>query len=927
MTSVERGAKRGHAFLAPEVVQTSKMDCGPAALKSLLEGFGIDVVYGRLREACQTDVDGTSIDVIEEVARRLGLDAEQCMVPLDHVAVPEAAPLPAMVVVSGAGGSTHFVVVWRRHGRWYQVMDPAVGRRWLTREDLERELYVHTMLVPEAALRDWAVSDAFMVPLGRRLRDLGVPAEARARLTAFAIAGPGCERLGALDAATRFVTRLVVSNGLARGESLEALLGRLMVTQKRDSAIPEAFWSFWPAEARDGTAMLRGAVLIAVQRSPAPAEGDEPDANDELSTALLSTIRTPIESPWRALWRYVRRDGVLGPSVVAAALFASAGALLAQSLVLRAVLSGFRRFLGTGGQRLGACGAVLVLLVATLLLQTFAVSGILRIGRRLEARLRVDLLFKIPRISEVFFQSRPVSDMAERAHALVGLRTLPRLHFGLLGVAFQLVFTMAGLIWHEPRSAPAVIAVTMVSLALGWVAQPLLTERELRVRTHGGALARFDYDALMGTWVIAAHGGRAALMREHEALLVEWGQAQVRLQRLAMLIEGAQTTVGFAFAVWLLCSLPSGHEGSALLVAYWALQLSTSGQMLVALARQLPAQRNIAERLLEPLGTPEENAHRETQIAAAAHAPRSATLRGPSLSFRGVAVNAAGRSILDAIELEVAAGSHVAIVGESGAGKSTLAGLLLGNHRPASGEILVDGAPLTDARMAELRRETAWVDPAVQLWNDRFIDNLTYAASEEEGAQQIGEAIRAADLRPLLERLPDGLQTVLGEGGALVSGGEAQRIRLARAMMQPSVRLAILDEPFRGLDRTQRCALLERARTRWSGATLLCVTHDVAETRSFDRVLVMAGGAIIEDGAPATLAASPESTYARLLQMERAAHENLWGNAAWRRVRVEGGKVVEAARRSSTPRLSTVSPLPLRRPVVAIARGGYADEA
>ena len=77
-------------LLIPEVVQTSAMDCGPASLKCLLEGFGISVSYGRLREACQTDVDGTSIDTMEEVAVQLGLDAEQVMIPTDHVLLPDA---------------------------------------------------------------------------------------------------------------------------------------------------------------------------------------------------------------------------------------------------------------------------------------------------------------------------------------------------------------------------------------------------------------------------------------------------------------------------------------------------------------------------------------------------------------------------------------------------------------------------------------------------------------------------------------------------------------------------------------------------------------------------------------------------------------------------------------------------------------------
>ena len=79
-------------LLMSEVVQTSAMDCGPAALKCLLEGFGIAVSYGRLREACQTDVDGTSIDTLEEVAVQLGLEAEQVMLPVDHVPCPKRKP-------------------------------------------------------------------------------------------------------------------------------------------------------------------------------------------------------------------------------------------------------------------------------------------------------------------------------------------------------------------------------------------------------------------------------------------------------------------------------------------------------------------------------------------------------------------------------------------------------------------------------------------------------------------------------------------------------------------------------------------------------------------------------------------------------------------------------------------------------------------
>jgi ATP-binding cassette subfamily B protein len=155
--------------------------------------------------------------------------------------------------------------------------------------------------------------------------------------------------------------------------------------------------------------------------------------------------------------------------------------------------------------------------------------------------------------------------------------------------------------------------------------------------------------------------------------------------------------------------------------------------------------------------------------------------------------------------------------------------------------------------------------------------------------------IEAADLRRVLEQLPDGLQTPLGEGGALLSGGEGQRVRLGRALLRPGARLVILDEPFRGLDRERRRALMTRARELWREATLLCITHDVGETLAFERVLVVDGGRIVEDGAPSELAAQMNSRYRDLLDAEEAVRAGLWSGAEWRRLRLDGGQLVELA--------------------------------
>ena len=213
-------------FLAPEVVQTSAMDCGPAALKSLLEGFGIAVSYGRLREACQTNVDGTSIDTIEEVANQLGLEAEQIMIPTDHLLLPESNTLPALVVIRQPNGLTHFVVVWRRHGPFVQVMDPGTGRRWQTHQGLLSQLYIHQLPVPAEAWREWAGTDGFCDPLRQRLQLLGLEEADYQRLIERALADQNWRPLAALDAATRMVDSIVRAGGLDAGAEAAKVLER-----------------------------------------------------------------------------------------------------------------------------------------------------------------------------------------------------------------------------------------------------------------------------------------------------------------------------------------------------------------------------------------------------------------------------------------------------------------------------------------------------------------------------------------------------------------------------------------------------------------------------------------------------------------------------------------------------------------------------
>jgi ABC-type bacteriocin/lantibiotic exporter with double-glycine peptidase domain len=909
-------AKR-HLF-AHEVVQTSSMDCGPASLKCLLEGFGISISYPRLQEACQTDLDGTSINVIEEIAVRLGLEAEQIMIPVDHLLLPAARALPALLVTRQANNMLHFLVAWRSHGQIVQIMDPAKGRRWLRVRDLIDEIFVHAQTVSARAWREWAASAEFLDCLGERLTRLGLSRQLRERLAAEAASDSGWRGLATLDAATRMVTSIVGSGGLRAGQDAARVLRTLVNRARHASAatdverlIPPSYWSVQPAPSNvegpdsspaDGSQIrFRGAVLVRVRdRALAARDRDEPAAAEkltELSRDLVTALQEPPYRPLREVTRRVGADGVLSPALIIWAILLGAGAVLMEGLLLRSFLW-IGDVLGVAPHRLGAMIVLLVFAAALLLLDLTVAGGVLRLGRRLEARLRIALLEKLPRLGDRYFQSRLISDMAQRAHGLPMLHALPGLGAQLIRCSVQLVFTALCLAWLDPRSAPAAGFAAALALGIPLANRRMLAERDLRKRTHAAAMTRFYLDSLLGLVTARTHGAERSLRRGHETLVVEWARAGLHLLRGGIVMEGLQSFASIGLIAWLVLGYVErgGTPGGTLLFIYWALSLHGLGRELALIVERYPAHRNVLARLLEPLGAPD-----ETEPAASICPPISPreTRAGVAVALEHVNVRVAGREILHDMNLTIRPREHVAIVGRSGAGKSSLVGILLGWHRPSSGEVLVDGVSLKGKALANLRDQAAWVDPAIQLWNRSLFDNLRYGVSEGP-TRHLGQVIEAAELEEIVEKLPDGLQSLLGEGGALTSGGEGQRVRFGRALVRRHVRLVIMDEPFRGLDRRRRHDLLARARAVWRDSTLFCVTHDIGETQAFDRVLVLEKGRLVEDGNPIELANRPGSAYARLLEAEQAVSE-LWSAPGWRRLRLQDGSLVEEPLHLVTP--------------------------
>ena len=885
--------------LVPEVVQTSATDCGPACLKCLLEGYGIRASYGRLREACQTDLDGTSIDTIEDVAVELGLPAEQVMLPADHLLLPEAAALPAMVVVRLPNGLTHFVIAWGTVAGRVQVMDPATGRRWPKRRAFLSELYIHEMSVPAEDWRAWAGGDENRATLRARLIIAGASLASADRWIASALEDASWRSLAALDAATRMVGGLIDSGGLRRGRTAARTLESLWERAQRDgsegSAVPRTYWSVAEPVGTDGSSdelHLRGAVLVRMKPEAAAVTSETGRAEKAraVSPELAAALTEPTERPLRDLLARLGTGSRIALGGLVGLMLLSAAGLVFEALLFRSFFD-IGGELATGNQRLTG-GLVLLAFLAGMLLIDLPISqGVLRVGRQLESRLRLAFLRKIPRLGDRYFSSRLSSDMAERSHSVHRLRLLPELGEGVSRAIFELILTTAGIIWLDPPSAPLAIAAASAALGIPLLAMPALQERDLRVRNHIGGLGRFYLSGLLGLVPLRTHTAEPAMRREHESLVVEWARAHLGREKAIVVLDAVLHVVLLGLISWLIFRFVGarGHGTGVLLLVFWSLNLFVLGRLAsLLIAHQFPTYRNVALRLLEPLGAGEE------AVVDTDDGPESSTPEAPAgvaVAWKNVAVVAGGHQILRGIDLEIPAGSHVAIVGVSGAGKSSLVGLLLGWHRAVAGVVSVDGEPMTPEALASLRRQTAWVDPEVQIWNRSLLRNLTYGVDEGR-AQEIGTVIDQAELVGVMEKLTDGLQAELGEGGGLVSGGEGQRVRFGRGLFRKGVRLAVLDEPFRGLARSQRTQLLERARRHWNDATLLCITHDVGETRRFPRVVVIEEGRVVEDGAPEELAAR-NGAYHRMLQAEEEVFHQIWGDAGWRRLSIRNGSIVE----------------------------------
>ncbi len=207
-----------------------------------------------------------------------------------------------------------------------------------------------------------------------------------------------------------------------------------------------------------------------------------------------------------------------------------------------------------------------------------------------------------------------------------------------------------------------------------------------------------------------------------------------------------------------------------------------------------------------------------------------------------------GQEVFKGLDLEVPAGLRVGLVGPSGGGKSTALALLQRFHDPDQGRILIDGQDIAHVTQESLRRAISFVPQDISLLHRSILENIRYGRPEATDDEVLAAA-RAARCRDFIETLPDGFSTIVGDRGLRLSGGQRQRIAIARALLKDSP-IVLLDEATSALDGESEEMIRQALDLLMQGRTVIAVAHRLSTLRSFDRIVFLDHGRVLQDGPP-----------------------------------------------------------------------------
>ena len=405
---------------------------------------------------------------------------------------------------------------------------------------------------------------------------------------------------------------------------------------------------------------------------------------------------------------------------------------------------------------------------------------------------------------------------------------------------------LVGAVFFGLTSKIAVLALLPIPLIVygAFWFQSRLAPRYARVREAAGALNARLNNNLLGIATIKAYAAEdyeAEHVRESsQAYRGANGQA-IRFSAAITPIIRMAVLAGFAVTLLYGGFLALGGElgvGSYSVLVYLTQRLLWPMTRLADMTDLYQRSMASVERVMNLIETP-------VQIRYSGKALDSRLVQG-ELTFRGVHFAYAETPTLSDITLDIPAGSSVAFVGSTGSGKSSLVKLLLRFYEPQSGQILLDGAPVGDLALQDLRRVIGYVSQDSFLADTSVAENVAYGLAGTSREAIVAAAV-AAEAHEFIMALPEGYDTQVGERGQKLSGGQRQRIALARAIVR-NPRILILDEATSAVDNETEAAIQRSLEKLVVGRTSLIIAHRLSTVRHADRIIVIEAGRIVESG-------------------------------------------------------------------------------